>query len=42
MPPIFFQPFLDAGMVIMKNQHPGVFDRISAYGHPVYMIDLYI
>ncbi len=39
VPPIFFQPFLDAGMALMSKRHPGVFERISSYGSPVYLID---
>lgn len=39
VPPAVFQPVLNAGMATMARRHPGIFERISAYGHPVYLID---
>jgi len=39
VPPFLFQPVLNAAMAVLGRQHPGVFERISAYGQPVYLID---
>ena len=39
VPAIIFQPLLDAAMDVMGRRHSRIFDRISKYGHPVYLID---
>jgi len=39
VPPVMFQPVLDAAMSIIKLRHSGVFDRISANGQATYLID---
>ncbi len=39
IPPILFQPVLDAAMAIIGRRHPGIVDRISAFGQPTYLID---
>ena len=39
IPPVVFQPVLDAAMTILGRRHPGIFDRISSFGQPVFLID---